>query len=436
MQTIERPEREEAFSPPLPEVKPLAPNPSRAYHFVKRIADIIVSALGLILVSPVLLIAAVAIKIEDPKGSVFYKQERIGKDGAVFWCHKLRSMYADADARKAALMGRNEMDGPVFKIRDDPRVTKVGHILRKMSIDELPQLLDVLLGPMSLVGPRPLPVAEELACSPYDRQRELVKPGLTCYWQISGRNDISFQEWMKLDRRYIEEQNLWTDVKILVKTIPAVFSGGGVLGELRRRIYLCCKRLFDILASLAGLLVFAPLLLPIALAIKLETPKNKVFFHQPRIGLNGKTFYCHKLTSMVPDAEAMLERMSDEEKREFSQNFKLKHDPRVTKVGRFIRKTSIDELPQLFNVLVGEMSLVGPRPPLLAEREAYGEHLDKAMSVRPGITGYWQVHGRSDTRFNERIEMAEYYVDHCGIRLDFQILLDTVKTVLTGKGAI
>ena len=227
MQTIERPEREEALSPPMTEEKPLAPNPSRAYHFVKRLADIVASALGLILVSPVLLVAAIAIKIEDPKGSVFYKQERIGKDGAVFWCHKLRSMYADADARKASLMGRNEMDGPVFKIRDDPRVTKVGHILRKMSIDELPQLLDVLLGSMSLVGPRPLPVAEELACTPYDRQRELVKPGLTCYWQISGRNDISFQEWMKLDRRYIEEQNLWTDVKILVKTIPTVFSGGG-----------------------------------------------------------------------------------------------------------------------------------------------------------------------------------------------------------------
>lgn len=227
MQTIEQPEREEALSPPMTEEKPLARNPSRAYHFVKRLMDVIASALGLILVSPVLLVAAVAIKIEDPKGSVFYKQQRIGKDGTVFWCHKLRSMYADADARKAALMGRNEMDGPVFKIRDDPRVTKVGHILRKMSIDELPQLLDVLRGPMSLVGPRPLPVAEELACSPYDRQRELVKPGLTCYWQISGRNEIGFKEWIELDLKYIRNQGIHTDCLILAKTIPAVLSARG-----------------------------------------------------------------------------------------------------------------------------------------------------------------------------------------------------------------
>ena len=179
-----------------------------------------------------------------------------------------------------------------------------------------------------------------------------------------------------------------------------------------------------------------PFLLPIALAIKLETPKNRVFFHQPRIGLGGKTFYCHKLTSMVPDAEAMLERMSDEEKQEFSQNFKLKHDPRITRVGRFIRKTSIDELPQLFNVLVGEMSLVGPRPPLLVEREAYGEHLAKVLSVRPGITGYWQVHGRSDTDFQERIQMTEYYIDHQSLWLDVKILLLTVKVVCSGRGAL
>lgn len=142
------------------------------------------------------------------------------------------------------------------------------------------------------------------------------------------------------------------------------------------------------------------------------------------------------MTSMVPNAESLLEKLSDEEKKEFAESFKLKHDPRITKVGHFIRKTSIDELPQLWNVLVGQMSLVGPRPPLLVEREAYGEHLAKVMSVRPGITGYWQVHGRSDTDFSERIEMTEYYIDHQGIRMDLRILLDTIKVVLTGKGAI
>ncbi len=199
--------------------------------------------------------------------------------------------------------------------------------------------------------------------------------------------------------------------------------------------YRVSKRLFDVVASGLGLVIVSPVLLVTALAIKMENPKGKIFFHQPRIGKAGVEFKCYKLTSMVPDAELLLEKLSEEEKKEFAENFKLKHDPRITRVGHFIRRTSIDELPQLWNVLKGEMSLVGPRPPLLVEREAYGRHLGKVMSVRPGITGYWQVHGRNDTDFSERIKMAEYYVDHCGFRMDFQILLDTVKVVLTGRGA-
>lgn len=201
-------------------------------------------------------------------------------------------------------------------------------------------------------------------------------------------------------------------------------------------LYWGTKRLFDVVASCLALVLLSPVLLITAIAIKIETPKGKILFHQPRIGWRGKEFSCHKLTSMVPDAEKQLEMLTEEEKKEFAETFKLKHDPRITKVGRFIRRTSIDELPQLWNVLIGEMSLIGPRPPLLVERDAYGEHLEKVMSVRPGITGYWQVHGRSDTDFGERIRMAEYYVDHCGFKLDIQILFETVKVVLTGKGAV
>lgn len=204
----------------------------------------------------------------------------------------------------------------------------------------------------------------------------------------------------------------------------------------QKRTYFALKRLFDIVASGFALILLSPVILLTAIAIKIERPKSKVFFHQPRIGWKETEFKCHKLTSMVPNAESLLKNLTEEEQKEFAENFKLKHDPRITKVGHFIRKTSIDELPQLWNVLVGEMSLVGPRPPLLMEREAYGKHLEKVMSVRPGITGYWQVHGRSETDFNERIEMAEYYVNHCGIGLDLRILFDTVKAVLTGKGAI
>lgn len=201
-------------------------------------------------------------------------------------------------------------------------------------------------------------------------------------------------------------------------------------------LYRVSKRLFDIFVSAAALVVLSPVMLLTAVAIKIEEPRSKVIFHQSRIGWRGTEFKCHKLTSMVPNAESLLETLSEEEQREFSENFKIKNDPRVTKIGRFIRKTSIDEFPQFWNVLIGQMSLIGPRPPLLEEREAYGEHLAKVMSVRPGITGYWQVHGRSDTDFSERIEMAEYYVDHRGIRMDIRILLDTVKVVLSCKGAV
>lgn len=199
--------------------------------------------------------------------------------------------------------------------------------------------------------------------------------------------------------------------------------------------YRFVKRAFDIAASAIGMIVLSPILLITATAIVLEDGGSPIFL-QPRIGKNCKSFRMIKFRSMYRNAEAMLAELSDEEKKEFAENFKLRNDPRITKVGKFIRKTSIDELLQLWNVILGDMSLVGPRPPLLVEEEAYGPHLAKVMSVRPGITGYWQVHGRSDTNFRERIEMNEYYIDHRGIGLDLKILVDTVSVVLGGKGAL
>lgn len=211
----------------MTETAVLEPNMSMGYRIIKRVFDILVSAAGLLICMPVFLITGLAIKIEDPKGKVFYHQDRIGLNGRIFSCHKLRSMYSNADEIKVFLMEQNEMDGPVFKIRNDPRVTKVGRFIRRTSIDELPQLWNVFVGEMSLVGPRPLPVPEELACNAYQRQRELVKPGITCYWQVSGRNDVMFDEWIEMDFRYIREQSVWVDLKILVKTISVVLRGLG-----------------------------------------------------------------------------------------------------------------------------------------------------------------------------------------------------------------
>ena len=174
-----------------------------------------------------MLITAVAIKIENPKGKVFYNALRGGKDGVPFICHKFTSMCSSADAMKASLMTQNEMSGPVFKMKNDPRVTKVGRIIRKTSIDELPQLYDVFRGKMSLVGPRPLPVIEEDGVTGIYKARELVKPGITCIWQVSGRNNIDFNQWMEMDIEYVQKQSLLFDLKLLLMTIPAVFSNRG-----------------------------------------------------------------------------------------------------------------------------------------------------------------------------------------------------------------
>lgn len=201
-----------------------APNKSTVYKFIKRTFDIAAAAIGLILCIPVFLVVGAAIKLEDPEGPVIYHQPRIGLNGREFTFYKLRSMYTNADKVKPSLMERNEVDGPVFKMKDDPRVTKVGRFIRRMSIDELPQLWNVLKGDMSLVGPRPLPVEEELACNAYQRQRELVRPGITCYWQISSRYDILFDEWIEMDLGYIRDRSVWTDMKIMALTIPAILG--------------------------------------------------------------------------------------------------------------------------------------------------------------------------------------------------------------------
>ena len=196
------------------------------YRVVKRAGDIVLSALGLALLSPLLLITAALIWLED-HGTVIFCQERNGLNGEPFKMYKFRTMVPNADALRSAMEQYNELDGPAFKMKRDPRVTKLGAFLRKTSIDELPQLVNILRGEMSLVGPRPLPTYETAKCTAYQKQRLLVKPGLTCYWQCSGRNNINFDEWVELDLKYIRERSLWTDIKILFRTIPAVLSGDG-----------------------------------------------------------------------------------------------------------------------------------------------------------------------------------------------------------------
>lgn len=201
--------------------RPVVLQDKPVYDRVKRIGDVVGSAMLLIILSPVML-ATTAVIIADDFGNPFYTQTRIGKDGKPFKIYKFRSMYLDAEKKREELLKQNESKGATFKIKDDPRITKVGAFLRKTSIDELPQLLNILKGDMSIIGPRPFIPSEQELLPP---DRLLVKPGLSCYWQIGGKNELSEAEQIALDRKYIHERSVMTDIKIICKTIVHVLTG-------------------------------------------------------------------------------------------------------------------------------------------------------------------------------------------------------------------
>jgi lipopolysaccharide/colanic/teichoic acid biosynthesis glycosyltransferase len=198
----------------------------RRLPFWKRLMDVAGASLGLLLLAPLFAVAAIAIKATSP-GPVLFRQRRSGLGGRQFVMLKFRSMVADAEARKSQLTALNEQDGPAFKIKDDPRITRFGRLLRRTSIDELPQLWNVLRGEMSLVGPRPLPCDESAACRGWLRQRLDVTPGLTCIWQVQGRSRVSFADWARMDVQYIRSHSFSADMKLLLRTVPAVVSRKG-----------------------------------------------------------------------------------------------------------------------------------------------------------------------------------------------------------------
>ena len=198
------------------------------YRWLKRFQDIIFSLIAIIVLSPVMIITSIAIFIDDPKGIPVFSQVRVGRDGKKFKMYKFRSMVVDAEDRLEELLKNNEMDGPAFKITDDPRITRVGKFIRKTSIDELPQLFNILKGDMSIVGPRPALPREVKQYTVYQTQRLFITPGLTCYWQIQpNRNDIPFDEWVEMDLQYIRERSFLVDWKIIFKTVITVFTTQG-----------------------------------------------------------------------------------------------------------------------------------------------------------------------------------------------------------------
>ncbi|AYM02785.1 sugar transferase [Levilactobacillus yiduensis] len=197
------------------------------YRFCKRLFDIMASLIAVIILSPLFLIVALLIKLDDGKGPVIYSQIRLGKYQRPFRMYKFRSMIVGADKKKAKLIAQNDVAGAMFKMKEDPRITRLGHYLRKYSIDELPQLVNVLLGQMSLVGPRP-PLPREVAeYTPFDKQRLAVKPGCTGLWQVTLRNDASFEQMVRLDLKYIEKRGFWFDLYMLVRTVAVFVKPNG-----------------------------------------------------------------------------------------------------------------------------------------------------------------------------------------------------------------
>jgi lipopolysaccharide/colanic/teichoic acid biosynthesis glycosyltransferase len=197
-----------------------------AYQVAKRLFDIVFAFVLLFSLAPIWVVSAILIRLTSP-GPVIYRQVRVGEHGKTFVCLKLRTMVPDAHVQRMDIVTLNETTGPVFKIRRDPRVTRVGRFLRKLSVDEMPQLVNVIRGDMSIVGPRPPLPAEVEHYSPRQLGRLTVKPGLTCLWQVSGRSHIGFEEWVELDLRYIRRRNFWFDLWIVLRTVPAVLLARG-----------------------------------------------------------------------------------------------------------------------------------------------------------------------------------------------------------------
>lgn len=200
----------------------------KRYWFLRRAQDILFSLIAIAVLWPFVLIVAIIIYIDSPGASPFFMQKRVGRDGVVFPFIKLRSMIPDAEAKLHTVLDQNEMTGPVFKIKEDPRITRIGKFIRKTSIDELPQLINVLRGDMSIVGPRPALPREVEQYDEYELQRLYVTPGLTCYWQIqNNRNSLTFDEWLELDLKYIRERSFWVDWKVIGKTVGAILGMNG-----------------------------------------------------------------------------------------------------------------------------------------------------------------------------------------------------------------
>ena len=420
--------------------------------FIRRFIDIILSLFGIILLIPLTIIVFFQNIKHKENGPIFYVQERIGKNGKIFKMYKFRTMVNNADEILENMLKDEEIKKEYEtyrKFRNDPRLTTFGKFLRKTSLDEFPQFINVLKGEMSIVGPRPYLPEEKERMGTYYNYIIQHKPGITGVYQISGIRNLKFDDRLDMDYKYHYRHSFKTDIRIAIITMLITFKRKGTfeiggkaidtIGYLSRQVTLFFKRIIDIIGAIVGIIILIPLTAVVWIVNKLNKEDGPLFYSQERIGKDGKHFKMYKFRSMVVDAEEKLEillKENEDLRKEFEETRKLKNDPRITKIGKFLRKTSLDEFPQFVNVLKGEMSIVGPRAVIDGEIEKFGEHKKEVLSVKPGVTGYWAANGRSDTSYEERVELETYYANNMSIPLDVTILAKTVVSVVKKEGAV
>ena len=412
-------------------------------NFIIRTLEIIVSLIGIILLIPMTIIIYFQNAKDGDKGPVFYSQYRIGKNGRLFKMYKFRTMVTNADEVLEAMLQDKEVAKEYYKYR------KFGKILRAKSLDEFPQFINVLLGEMSLVGPRPYLPDEEERMGDYYNYIVAHKPGMTGVYQIAGNASVEFNDRLDMDVRYHYRKSFLLDLKIALITMLVTFRRKetyhvgemtwDTLDYISRGLTLFIKRCIDIVGAIVGIAILIPLTGIVWIVNKVNKEDGPLFYSHERIGKDGKHFKMYKFRSMVVNADEILKKIlaEDEElRKEYEETWKLRDDPRITKIGKFLRKTSLDEFPQFVNVLKGEMSLVGPRAVVDKEIEKFGIHKDKVLSVKPGVTGYWAANGRSDTSYEERVEMEVFYANNMSLFLDVEILAKTVISVVKKEGAV
>lgn len=428
---------------------------------LRRLVDIWLSASALTLTAPLIMLIALLVRMNSG-GTVLIKEKRVGR------CIKPgvgdpSSRMMTFDMFRFRTTRVPSADTP--RMSSDEQITLLGRFLQKTSLDELPQFINVLKGDMSLIGPRPIPANTlERDYEQAYEERFSVRPGITGLWQVKRDHIGTFREMAAVDIQYINERTLGLDLWIIAMTFVALVKRSNIQHWVNRSIvrvrenpvYNMIKRLMDIAAASIGLVVLSPLLLLVALAVRLDSP-GPVIYVQKRAGkrviniLHGKpvlvstNFDLYKFRTMhhrPKDNETIHKQWINDwvnGKLNTSGNpqevVKPKHDPRVTRLGRFLRATSLDELPQLINILKGDMSLVGPRPVPIYEVETYTEDHLRRLDVTPGLTGWWQVNLRGRGTLDQMVELDREYITKRSLWMDIKILILTIPAVVFGRGA-